>query len=318
MYQYVLRRLIAMIPVLLIISAATFALMSLVIGDPVLMIVGQDASLDEAALERMRQELGLNRPLPVQYFDWLRHTVSGDFGRSFRMPIPVTELIMSRLPVTLELMVLGLLLPIVIAIPAGIISALRPGSVLDLGVSALAVVTLSIPNFWLGILLITLFALKLGWLPSSGFVPFRDDPLQNLKLMVLPSITLAAFYMGVLLRYTRSVMLDVLTQDYVRTARAKGLSARTVIGRHAVRNGLLPIVTVIGFEVASLFGGAVVTETVFSLPGVGTLLVQAILGRDLPVVQGIVLFVVLAVVVTNLVTDLVYGVVDPRIRSSNG
>ncbi|MGH2617950.1 MAG: ABC transporter permease [Thermomicrobiales bacterium] len=318
MLTYVLRRLVATLPVLLVISIGTFALMSLILGDPVLLILGQDAAVDEATIERMRTELGLNRPLPIQYLDWLRHVVVGDFGRSVRSPVPVSEAVLSRLPVTFQLTAMALSLAIIVALPLGIVAALRPGSRFDLGVSGLAVVGLSIPNFWLGILLIFLFALKLRWLPSAGYVPFTEDPLQNLKLMILPSLTLAAAYVGTLIRYTRSVMVDVLSQDYMQTARAKGLGRFTVVGRHAFRNGLIPIVTVISLELAGLFGGAVVTETVFSLPGVGTLLIRSILGRDLPVVQGVVMFVAVAVVFTNLIADVAYAYLDPRVRSLYG
>jgi len=316
--RFIARRLLALLPVLFVISIATFALMSLVLGDPVLMILGEDASVDEASIERLRQELGLNRPLLIQYTDWLRHVLAGDLGRSFRSPIEVRQAIVARLPVTLELTVLALTLAIILAIPLGIVAALYPGSRWDLSISSLAVISLSIPNFWLGIILIFLFALKLGWLPSAGFVPLTVDPVQNLKFMVLPSLTLAAAYTGSLVRYTRSVMLDVLAQDYIRTARAKGLHSVSVIRGHARQNGLIPIVTVIGLELAGLFGGAVVTETVFSLPGVGTLLIQAILGRDLPMVQGVILFIVGAVVVTNLITDVAYAYLDPRVRSLYG
>jgi peptide/nickel transport system permease protein len=315
---YVLRRLIGALPVLFVISISTFALMSLILGDPVLLIVGQDASVDQATLERLRGELGLNRPLPVQYLDWLRHIIVGDFGRSLRSPLPVSDSVLARLPVTVELTVLALTLAIVIALPLGIAAALRPGSRFDLAISGLAVVGLSVPNFWLGIILIFVFALKLRWFPSAGYVPFAEDPAQNLKLMVLPSLTLAAAYIGTFIRYARSVMIDTLGQDYVQTARAKGLTRAAVVGRHAFRNGLIPIVTVISLELAGLFGGAVVTETIFSLPGVGMLLIRSILGRDLPMVQGVVMFVAVAVVITNLVADVAYAYLDPRVRSLYG
>lgn len=318
MLIYVLRRLVGALPVLLVISIGTFALMSVILGDPVLLIVGQDASVDEATLERMRAELGLNRPLPIQYLDWLRHVVVGDFGRSLRSPLPVSESVLARLPVTVELTVLALSLAMLTGLPLGIAAALRPGSRFDLTISGLAVVGLSIPNFWLGIILIFVFALKLGWFPSAGYVPFTEDPTQNLKLMVLPSLTLAAAYVGTIIRYTRSVMIDVMSQDYVQTARAKGLARVAVVGRHAFRNGLIPIVTVISLELAGLFGGAVVTETIFSLPGVGMLLIRSILGRDLPMVQGVVMFVAVAVVITNLFADIAYAYLDPRVRSLYG
>jgi peptide/nickel transport system permease protein len=318
MGAYVLRRLLAVLPVLFVVSVATFALVSIVLGDPVLMLLGRDASVDQATIEQMRQKLGVNRPLPIQYLDWLRHVVVGDFGRSYRTRLPVGEAVLARLPVTLELTVIALGLAILIAIPLGLLCALHPNSRLDLGLTSLASIGLSIPNFWLGILLIYVFALRLGWLPSSGFVPFREDPLQNLRIMILPSLTLAAAYIGSFTRYTRSVMLDVFNQDYVLVARAKGLTPAAVVGGHALRNGLIPIVTVIALELAGLFSGAVVTETVFSLPGVGMLLIDSILGRDLPVVEGLILFVAIAVVVTNLIADLAYAWLDPRVRALYG
>jgi peptide/nickel transport system permease protein len=318
MGAYVLRRLLAVLPVLFVVSVATFALVSIVLGDPVLMLLGRDASVDQATIEQMRQKLGVNRPLPIQYLDWLRHVVVGDFGRSYRTRLPVGEAVLARLPVTLELTVIALGLAILIAIPLGLLCALHPNSRLDLGLTSLASIGLSIPNFWLGILLIYVFALRLGWLPSSGLVPFREDPLQNLRIMILPSLTLAAAYIGSFTRYTRSVMLDVFNQDYVLVARAKGLTPAAVVGGHALRNGLIPIVTVIALELAGLFSGAVVTETVFSLPGVGMLLIDSILGRDLPVVEGLILFVAIAVVVTNLIADLAYAWLDPRVRALYG
>jgi peptide/nickel transport system permease protein len=318
MLRYVLRRLIVMVPVLLVISLVTFALMSIVIGDPVLLILGQETAADEQTIERMRADLGLDRPLPVQYVDWLSHVARGDLGQSMRSPVPVSQTIIDRLPVTLELTLLTLVLSLSIALPLGIVAALRPGSLVDVAISAMASIGLSIPNFWLGILLIYAFALKLGWLPSGGFVRFTEDPLQNLKLMILPTMTLSTAYIGSQARYMRSAMLDVLGQDYVRTARAKGLAERTVIWAHAARNALMPVITIVGLELAGLFGGAVVTETIFSLPGIGTLLVQSVFGRDVTMVQGIVLFITLAVVLVNLVTDLAYALVDPRIRVSYG
>jgi peptide/nickel transport system permease protein len=318
MGRFILRRLLSMLVVLLVISIATFGLMSAVLGDPALLILGPEGAADEATLERIRTDLGVDRPIVVQYFDWLRHVVTGDLGRSFRSPMMVREAIIARLPVTIQLTLMALALALAAAIPLGIAAALRPGSRLDVGISTFAVIGLSIPNFWLGILLIFLFALTLGWLPSAGFVPLSSDPLANLKLMILPSLTLATSYIGQLTRYTRSAMLDVLSQDYIRTAQSKGLAYRVVIYAHALRNALIPIVTVVGLNLAGLFGGAVVTETVFSLPGVGRLLVDSIFGRDLPMLQGVVLLITVAVVFTNLVTDIVYGFLDPRVRAMYG
>lgn len=314
MLRYIAGRLGLALVLLFVISLVTFALMSLVIGDPVYAILGPEASADQVTIERLRQDLQLDRPLPVRYADWLGHAVTGDLGRSFRQPIPVRDAVLSRLPVTLELTTLAILLAVLVAGPLGTLAALRAGGRIDLLLTAMASFNLSIPNFFLGILLIYLFALRLHWLPSAGWVAATADPLGNLKLMLLPTLTLAAAYGGGFARYVRSSMVDVLGEDYVRTARAKGLGRPTVVMRHALRNALIPLTTVIALEIAGLFGGAVVTETVFSLPGVGTLLTESILGRDLPMVQGIVLFVTAAVVLTSLVVDVLYGLIDPRVR----
>lgn len=316
MLRYVAERLLLTVALLFVISIATFGLMSLVVGDPVYAILGSESSADELTIEGLRRELLLDRPLPVRYLDWLSHAVRGDLGRSFRQPIPVRDAVLARLPVTLELTALATVLSITCAIPLGMAGALRAGRRLDIGLSAIAAVTLSMPNFLLGILLIYVFALQLRWLPSAGYIPATEDPLGHLRLMLLPTVTLAAAYVGSLSRYVRSLMVDVLHEDYVRTARAKGLGRVVVIRRHALRNALIPVTTVIGLEVAGLFGGAVVTEIVFSLPGVGTLLTESILGRDLPMVQGVVLFVTASVVLTSLGVDLLYGYLDPRVRRS--
>src|SRR5579884_458201 len=234
MLRYIARRLLLTVPILFVITVATFVLMSIVIGDPVLLILGPDANADQATIDRLRQQLGVNRPLPVQYADWLRHVLTGNFGRSYRSPISVREAVLARLPVTLELTALALVLAIAVAVPLGITAALRPGSRLDLGLSGFAAISLSLPNFWLGILLIYFFALKLHLLPSAGYVAFTKAPLQNLKFMILPTLTLALGYIGSFTRYTRAMMVEVLEQDYVRTARAKGLRAATVLRRHAL------------------------------------------------------------------------------------
>ena len=318
MTAYIVARLLQLLGLLIIVSLLTFVLMRVLLGDPVLMILGPDASVDQAAVERLRHELLLDQPLPIQYLDWLRHAAVGDFGRSLRTPISVQAAVVSRLPVTLELSIAALAVALLFAVPIGIQAALRPGSRLDVGLSALSVTTLSLPNFLLGILLIFIFAIRLRWLPSAGYVPFADGPEQHVRSMILPVLTLAAAYTGSFARFSRSLMMDVLAQDYVRTARAKGLPGLLVMRRHAVRNALIPLITVVGVELAGLFGGAVVTETVFSLPGVGLLLTDSILGKDLPTVQAIVLFLTVAVVLTSFVVDLVYGFLDPRVRVAHG
>jgi peptide/nickel transport system permease protein len=314
--EYAARRTLSLVPVLFGISVLVFLLLHLIPGDVAQLLLGTQAN--EQQLATLRRSFGLDRPLPIQYLDWLRHAVVGDFGRSLRSPIAVQDALFARLPVTLELSVLALGVALLVAVPIGIEAARHPGSRLDLAVGGVSVVGLSLPNFLLGILLIFVFAVRLHWLPTSGYTPLTADPGQHLRAMVLPVITLAAAYMGVFARFSRSLMLDVLSEDYVRTARAKGLPDALVLQRHAVRNALIPLVTVVGVELAGLFGGAVVTETVFSLPGVGLLLTDSILGRDLPTVQAIVLFLTVAVVLISFVVDLAYSLLDPRVRVAHG
>src|SRR5215831_18103716 len=318
MTGYIVQRFLQLLLLLLVVSLLTFILMRGLLGDPILLILGPDASVDQATISRLRHDLGFDQPLPVQYWNWLQHAATGDFGRSLRTPMSVHDALVSRLPVTLELSIGALTLAFLLAVPIGVLAALRPGSRLDVTLSALSVTTLSLPNFLLGILLIFVFAVNLRWLPSAGYVPVIQDPGQHFRDMILPVITLAAAYAGSFARFARSRMLDVLSEDYLRTARAKGLPHWLVLRRHAGRNALIPLVTLVGVEMAGLFGGAVVTETVFSLPGVGQLLTDSILGRDLPTVQAIVLFLTVAVVVTSFVVDLAYGMLDPRVRVARG
>jgi peptide/nickel transport system permease protein len=318
MTRYIIGRLFQLLLLLIVVSLLTFILMRGLLGDPILLILGPDASVDQATISRMRHDLGFDQPLPVQYLEWLEHAATGDFGRSLRTPMTVHDALLARLPVTIELSLEALTLAFLLAVPMGVVAAVRPGSRIDVGLSALSVTTLSLPNFLLGILLIFVFAVNLRWLPSAGYVPLSQDPAQHFRGMILPVITLAAAYAGSFARFARSRMLDVLAEDYLRTARAKGLPHGIVLRRHAGRNALIPLVTLVGVEMAGLFGGAVVTETIFSLPGLGQLLTDSILGRDLPTVQAIVLFLTVAVVVTSFVVDLVQGVLDPRLRVANG
>ena len=318
MSGYVLRRFLQLLLLLLVVSLLSFVLMRGLVGDPVLLILGPDASVDQATVTRMRHDMGFDLPLPVQYLNWLQQAATGDFGRSLRTPISVHDALVARLPVTVELSIEALGLALLLAVPIGVQAALRPGSRMDVALSSVSVATLSLPNFLLGILLIFVFAVQLRWLPSAGYVPLSQDPAQHFRDMILPVITLATAYTGNFARFTRSLMLDVLNEDYVRTARAKGLPRFLVLRRHATRNALIPLVTIVGVEMAGLFGGAVVTETVFSLPGVGLLLTDSILGRDLPTVQAIVLFLTVAVVATSFVVDLVQGMLDPRVRVAHG
>ncbi len=312
MIQYIVRRLISMVPVLIVLSLVVFTLMRVVLGDPVILMLGQEVDLRLA--EQLRRELGFTRPVIVQYLDWLGHVVRGDLGWSSRTPFRVSELILLRLPVTLALAFFALSVAVAVAIPAGVVASVYHRSRVDLAISAGAVVGLSMPNFWLGILLIFVFALKLRWLPSSGYVSPAYDVLSFARFMLLPVLTLSVAYMAGLTRYIRATMLDVLREQYILVARSKGLAEIVVVLKHSFRNSLIPVVTLIGLNLAGLFSGAVVTETVFALPGVGTLLFNAILGRDLPVVQGVVILVSVAVLVTSLVVDVLYAYLDPRIR----
>lgn len=314
MLRYLLTRGASMLPVLVLLSVGTFLLLRLAPGDPVRVMLGEDA--DAETVERIRGELGLDRPLPVQYVLWASRVVQGDLGRSIRTNQPVTEAIAERVPVTLELALLSLALSLLIGVPAGVVSATRPGSLADRAVSFVAVGGIAIPTFFLGLLLILLFALQLRWFPTSGYVPFARDPLLNLKLMVLPSVALGVALAAVIARQTRSSLLEVLGREYVVTARSKGLGEPAVVWRHALRNALIPVVTVVGLQIGALLGGAVVTEVIFALPGLGRLIVQNIFARDFPVVQGVVLVLGLVRLASNLLTDLAYAYLDPRITFS--
>lgn len=314
MREYFIGRVLQMIPVLLLVSMISFALLFLLPGDPALLILGDQQASNQQAYEALRRELGLDRPVPVQYLSWLGKTVRGDLGLSTRDRQPVIQGIRDRLPVTLELAALAMLLALALALPTGIISAVRPNSWWDRVFSVLALTGVAIPNFWLGILLIYGLAVFVKALPPSGFVPFGDDPGRNLKHLVLPAITLGLGLAAVIMRQTRSALLEVLQQDYIVTARAKGLGDRRVVLRHALKNALIPVITIIGLQIGLLFGGAVLTESIFSIPGLGRWSVDSILQRDFPVVQAVCLILALGVLCANLATDFVYAFVDPRIR----
>jgi peptide/nickel transport system permease protein len=304
----------AMLFAILFLTALIFFLMQAVLGDPVVLMLGQDAEPETIA--RLRRDLGFDRPAHAQYLDWLARLLAGDWGRSFRTSEPVLGAILVRLPVTLELTLLSLLLAVVVALALGVLAAVRRYTRVDFGVSVLTGLGIAMPNFWIAILLIFLFSLKLRWLPSSGTVPLLEDPLGNLTRMILPAVTLSAAYFSNLARLTRTKMLEALESDYIRTARAKGIREGRVLWVHALRNSLLPVLSVLGVSISRLFGGAVVTETIFALPGVGILLVDSILGRDFPVVQGVIIVVTVGVFLTNFFVELAYAVVDPRVRSA--
>ncbi|MFN8532909.1 MAG: ABC transporter permease [Dehalococcoidia bacterium] len=313
MSRYILRKLVTLVPVLFFITFTTFAIAILLPGDPALAMLGEERVLDKQAYEAARKELGLDQPLPVQYLRWLGKAVQGDFGMSIRSRQPVLEVILEKMPATLELGFLSLLVAVAIGLPAGIISATRPNSGIDTVSTLGSLVGVALPHFWLGVMLIYLFSVVLRLLPASGFVPLLGDPGTNLRLMVLPALTLGTGLAAIIMRQVRSALLDVLQQEYVNTARAKGLPEGRVIRQHALRNALIPVVTIIGLQISRVFGGAVVVETIFAIPGVGRLAADSMLTRDFPMLQGTILFLALAVLVANLLTDILYGVLDPRI-----
>lgn len=308
---FIIRRLLMTIPVLLLVTIIVFSLLHLLPGDPATVILGQEAT--QEAIDAMRLELGLNKPLIVQYFDWLGKIVQGDFGRSLIDRTPVSKLILQRLPATMELTLGAFLVAVLIAFPAGILSAIRPGKWIDHFCTALALGGLSIPHFWLGMVFIIIFAVKLGWLPASGYVPFTEDPAGNLKAMIMPMVATGLRESAVLMRMLRSSLLEVVEADYIRTAYAKGLSERSIIVGHALRNAMVPVLTTSGLVIASLLGGLVITETIFSIPGYGKLIVESIFNRDFVTVQGAILVSALFVVCINILVDILYTFIDPRI-----
>ena len=314
MRRYIVRRLVQLVPSLLLISFMVFALMHAIPGDPARMMVGAGESLDAAQLDAARREFNLDRPLPVQYVLWLGRALTGDLGRSGATQRRVGEELALRASVTFELGLLAWLVAGAIAIPAGVIAAASRGRAPDLLASLAAVGAVAMPGFWVGIMMILLFGVKLGWLPTQGYVPLGQDALDGLRHMVLPAVALGITSAALVMRQMRSALLEVLTLDYIRTARAKGLGAWAVIADHALRNAMLPVVTVMGLEFGRILAGAVVIETLFGIPGMGRLMVQAVFQRDFMVVQGSVLVMATAVLLVNLVTDVLYGVLDPRIR----
>lgn len=314
MSRFLARRVLTTIAVLLCVSAMAFSLVLLLPGDPALAILGDQQARDQQLYQRLRAELGLERPLALQYAHWAARAARGDLGRSVRTGHPVLGLVVERLAPTLQLSALAMVLAVAIALPAGIVSAARPRSWADSVGSVFAMGGVGIPHFLLGILLIYVFAVWLQWLPPSGYTPLTEGLRANVRLMALPALTLGLGLAAVLMRQIRSALLDVLRQEYITTARSKGVSERRVVGIHALRNALVPVLTIIGLQMGRLFGGAVVVETIFGIPGVGRLAVDSIFFRDFPVVQGIVLVLAVAVLLSNFVTDLLYAVVDPRIR----
>jgi peptide/nickel transport system permease protein len=301
-----------MLPVLFGISVLVFLLVHLIPGDVAQILLGTQAT--DQQIETLRRTFGLDRPLPLQYLDWLSHILRGDFGVSFRTNRPVLPDLVSRFGVTLQLTLVSMLVALLVAIPLGVASAANRGRGSDAVARVLALLGLSIPNFWLGTLLILFVSLVLHWLPPVGFVSLLDNPWLAIQTLILPSLALGTAVAAFIMRLVRSSLLEVLRQDYVRTARAKGLHDRTVLYRHALKNAFIPVLTVIGVQVGYLLGGAVIIESIFSLPGMGRFLLDSISNRDYSIVQGGVLFIALIFSLVNLSVDLVYGWLDPRIR----
>ncbi len=312
MISFIIRRLLLLFPVLIIVGIIVFTLIHLTPGDPAAVMLGRDATSEQK--EALRERLGLNDPFHIQFINWFVDALRLDFGESLFIGKPVTEALLDRVEPTGLLTLYSLTLSILIAIPAGVMAAVRANSFLDRLLMVMSISGAAIPSFFFGILLILLFAVVLGWLPSGGYTDFGEDPIKHLKYMLLPTVALGFSAAGLLTRLVRSTMLDVLNEDYVRTAYAKGLPARHVILLHALRNALIPVMTVIGISLAGMLGGAVVVETVFNIPGMGRLLVQSVTRRDFPVVQGAVMTVAAIQVLVMLLIDVLYVYVDPRVR----
>lgn len=312
MGKYILSRLIAAIPVLLGVSFVTFALIRLVPGDPIQIMLGPDPS--GANVEDIRRVYGLDRPWPVQYIEWLGRAVTGNLGVSLRSGLPVMESIIQRLPVTIELTVFSMLIGLLFGLPLAIISAQKRGKVIDGLMSAIALIGISMPGFWLATLLVLLFSLTLRWFPAIGYVGLFENPWESFRHLLLPALSLGLAFGATIMRFTRSSLLEVYGQDYIRTANSKGLTSRRVTSRHALKNALIPVITVTGILVGRLLGGAVIVEQIFALPGLGRYIFDAISTRDYPVVQGTVLIFTLVFILVNLLVDVLYGVVDPRIK----
>lgn len=311
MIAQIVRKILATIPKLLAISIILFFLVNVLPGDAATGMLPEDASYDYYL--QLQQKMGLDRPAVERYFDWLFNMLKGDFGKSLISGQPVAQRISQRLPCTLELTLLAIIISLLIALPAGIIAAVKRNSPLDVSTSIFAMIGVAAPSFWLGMLLIILFSLKLKWLPASGFVPLSKGLLANLQRMILPAIAVGIAFAATVMRQTRSAMLEVLGKDYVLTARAKGLREHLVVWKHALRNALIPVITVISMQIGRLIGGVIVTETVFVLPGMGNAIADAILSRDYPVVMGMIMVVASIIVFINLIVDILYIFIDPRI-----
>lgn len=308
------RRLLFTIPILVMASFLVFGLILLVPGDPAITLAGDNATVEQ--IEAIRERLGLNDPVWVQYGRWASAAVQGDLGESLFSGRSVTKSISERLPVTMSLAAVSVLIALMIAIPAGIISAINRGKWIDSAATVGASLGLAMPSFWLGAIFALVFALRLGWLPATGYVPFGENPAEWLRHLILPGLTLGTAAAAETTRQLRSSLSDVLQQDYVRTARASGLRGRVIVSKHAMKNAAMPVVTVLGFQIAFLLGGSVIVEQLFALPGLGGLAIRAVLDRDLPVIQGVVIFTTVLVVTINLIVDMLYGWLNPKVRTA--
>lgn len=315
MTGYIIRRLLQLLPVVMIASVGIWAMIYAVPGTPVGAIVGENATQEQ--IQAAIQRLGLDQPMMVQFWQWFKGALVGNFGFSTQSRDPVLDIIVQRIPATVQLGIFAILVGLILGIPVAIISAVYPNSWIDRALSGWSALALGVPTFWLGILLILLFSVQLQWLPSaSGYVSFFENPFQAVKNTFLPALTLGTYVSGIFARFLRASLLGELKADYVRTARSKGLKERDVIGRHVLRNALLPFVTVVGLMAAAFIGGTVVTEAVFTYPGIGRLLIQAISTRDYPLIQGCILFILIVHVLINLLVDVLYAYIDPRIDYS--
>ena len=317
MTGYVIQRLLLFVPTLLLVSLVIFGIMRFLPGDPAIAILsaGGEGSYTEDDVQRMREKLGTDKPLHIQYAVWISNSVQGDFGESFFYPgVSVASMAKTRFPVSIELALLALIISYIVAVPLGVLSAVKQDTWVDYVAKLFAVAGVALPTFWVGILVIFFLVLFFNWLPPLGYSRVWDDPIKNIQQFIFPAMALGYFNMAFATRLTRSSMLEVLREDYIRTARSKGLREMMIIGRHALKNAFLPVITVAGFQLSRLLGGAVLMEVIFVLPGMGKLLVDSVLVRDYPIVQTFIMLVAVSVLVLNLLVDLMYGWINPRIR----
>jgi peptide/nickel transport system permease protein len=313
MGSYILKRTLLAIPTLIGVTIGIFLMVRLLPGDIIDILFGGDLSASEEVKDRAREQLGLNGSYPEQYWRWISGVVQGDFGFSLRNTEPVSTVILDALPITIELMILALVIAVLIGVPLGVLSAVKRDSAHDYAARVGGLVGVSIPSFWLATLLLIFTSRVFHWVPPLNYVAPWEDPITNLSQFFLPALSISVFTMAIVMRMVRATMLEVLGQDYVRTARAKGVNRRTVISKHALRNALIPVITIVGFEIGVLIGGAAIVEIIFGLPGIGYILLQAIFGRDYPVIQAATLLIAFIFIFANLLVDVLYGVVDPRI-----